>query len=169
MSTTHPERTWTGPGAPERLAILRRTRSIAIVGASDKPARASYFVATYLLSSTTYDVYFVNPVLAAAGKEILGHRVYASLDDLPVIPDLVEVFRKSSDAPEVVADAAHVGARTVWLQLGIWNEDAARQAEAAKVTNSAAMPDAVATAPIPPSSVATRSSNAATVGLPIRE
>ena len=130
MSTTHPERTWTGPGAPERLAILRRTRSIAIVGASDKPARASYFVATYLLSSTTYDVYFVNPVLAAAGKEILGHRVYASLDDLPVIPDLVEVFRKSSDAPEVVADAARVGARTVWLQLGIWNEDAARQAEA---------------------------------------
>ena len=82
MSTTHPERTWTGPGAPERLAILRRTRSIAIVGASDKPARASYFVATYLLSSTTYDVYFVNPVLAAAGKKILGHRVYASLDDL---------------------------------------------------------------------------------------
>ena len=99
MSTTHPERTWTGPGAPERLAILRRTRSIAIVGASDKPARASYFVATYLLSSTTYDVYFVNPGLAAAGKEILGHRVYASLDDLPVTPDLVEVFRKSSDAP----------------------------------------------------------------------
>ena len=96
MSTTHPERTWTGPGAPERLAILRRTRSIAIVGASDKPARASYFVATYLLSSTTYDVYFVNPVLAAAGKEILGHRVYASLDDLPVTPDLVEVFRKLS-------------------------------------------------------------------------
>lgn len=131
MSTTHPERTWTGPGAPERLAILRRTRSIAIVGASDKPARASYFVATYLLSSTTYDVYFVNPVLAASGKEILGHRVYASLDDLPVTPDLVEVFRKSSDAPEVVADAARVGARTVWLQLGIWNEDAARQAEAA--------------------------------------
>ena len=116
MSTTHPERTWTGPGAPERLAILRRTRSIAIVGASDKPARASYFVATYLLSSTTYHVYFVNPVLAAAGKEI---------------PDLVEVFRKSSDAPEVVADAARVGARTVWLQLGIWNEDAARQAGAA--------------------------------------
>ena len=131
MSTTHPERTWTGPGAPERLAILRRTRSIAIVGASDKPARASYFVATYLLSSTTYDVSFVNPVLAAAGKEILGHRVYASLDDLPVTPDLVEVFRKASDAPEVVADAARVGARTVWLQLGIWNEDAARQAEAA--------------------------------------
>ena len=60
-----------------------------------------------------------------------GYTSYASLDDLPVTPDLVEVFRKSSDAPEVVADAARVGARTVWLQLGIWNEDAARQAEAA--------------------------------------
>ena len=131
MSATHPERTWTGPSAPERLAILRRTRSIAIVGASDKPARASYFVATYLLSSTTYDVYFVNPVLAAAGKEILGHQVYASLADLPVVPDLVEVFRKAGDTPGVVEEAHDVGARTVWLQLGIWNEDAARQAEAA--------------------------------------
>ena len=129
MSTANPERTWTGPTAPERLAILRRTRSIAIVGASDKPARASYFVATYLLSSTTYDVYFVNPVLAAAGKEILGHRVYASLADLPVVPDMVEVFRKASDAPAVVAEAHAVGAKTVWLQLGVWNEDAARQAE----------------------------------------
>ena len=72
MSTALPDRTWTGPTAPERLDLLRRARSIAIVGASDKPARASYFVATYLLSSTTYRVYFVNPVLAEAGKQILG-------------------------------------------------------------------------------------------------
>ncbi|MGJ5590579.1 CoA-binding protein [Micrococcus lylae] len=129
MSTVIPERTWTGPTAPERLAILRRTRSIAIVGASDKPARASYFVATYLLSSTTFDVYFVNPVLAEAGKTILGHEVYASLADLPVRPDLVEVFRKASDAPEIVREAHAAGARTVWLQLGIWNEDAAHLAE----------------------------------------
>ena len=129
MSTALPERTWTGPTAPERLAILHRARSIAIVGASDKPSRASYFVATYLLSSTTFDVYFVNPVLAAAGKQILGHEVYASLADLPVAPDLVEVFRKPADAPEIVREAHAAGARTVWLQLGIWNEDAARLAE----------------------------------------
>lgn len=131
MSTANPERTWTGPSAPERLAILRRTRSIAIVGASDKPERASYFVATYLLSSTTFDVYFVNPVLAEAGKRILGRPVYASLADLPVVPDLVEVFRKAADAPGVVEEAVAVGAKAVWLQLGIWHEDAARQAEAA--------------------------------------
>ena len=129
MSTVIPERTWTGPTAPERLAILRRACSIAIVGASDKPARASYFVATYLLSSTTFDVYFVNPVLAEAGKTILGHEVYASLADLPVQPDLVEVFRKASDAPEIVREAHAAGAKTVWLQLGIWNEDAAHLAE----------------------------------------
>lgn len=127
--TSQPEQRWTGPSAPERLAILRHTRSIAIVGASDKPERASYFVATYLLSSTTFDVHFVNPVLAAAGKQILGHPVYASLADLPVVPDLVEVFRRASDAPGVVEEAHAVGARTVWLQLGIWNEDAARLAE----------------------------------------
>lgn len=129
MSTAIPDRTWTGPTAPERLAILRRTRSIAIVGASDKPSRASYFVATYLLSSTTFDVYFVNPVLAEAGKTILGHEVYASLADLPVTPDLVEVFRKASDAPDIVREAHAAGAQTVWLQLGIWNEDAAHLAE----------------------------------------
>ena len=129
MSTPLTERTWTGPSAPERLALLRRPRSIAIVGASDKPERASYFVATYLLSSTTFDVYFVNPVLAEAGKQILGHRVYATLEDLPVVPDLVEVFRKAADAPGVVANAHAVGAKAVWLQLGIWNEDAAALAE----------------------------------------
>lgn len=129
MSTALPDRTWTGPTAPERLDLLRRARSIAIVGASDKPARASYFVATYLLSSTTYRVYFVNPVLAKAGKQILGQPVYASLADLPEAPDLVEVFRKASDAPEIVEEAAAAGAKTVWLQLGIWNEEAAHLAE----------------------------------------
>ncbi|MDO5633733.1 MAG: CoA-binding protein [Micrococcus sp.] len=129
MSTVLPERTWTGPTAPQRLDILRRTRSIAIVGASDKPARASYFVATYLLSSTSFDVYFINPILAESGGTILGHQVYASLADLPVTPDLVEVFRKASDAPGVVEDAHAAGAKTVWLQLGIWNEEAAELAE----------------------------------------
>ena len=65
-------RTWQGPSAPERLALLHSTRSIAIVGASNNPARASYFVATYLLSSSPYDVYFVNP----RADEILGRPVY---------------------------------------------------------------------------------------------
>ncbi len=118
-------RTWTGPSAPERLGILRRTESIAIVGASDKPSRASYFVATYLQSSSPYRVYFINPVL----DEILGQPVYQSLADLPETPDLVDVFRKHDDLPGVAQEAAEAGAKTLWLQLGSWHEDAARIAE----------------------------------------
>lgn len=120
-------RTWQGPSAPERLAILRATRSIAIVGASDNPARASYFVATYLLSSSPYDVYFVNP----RAQQILGRPVYPSLDALPVVPDLVDVFRRHDDLPTVLDETLAVGARTLWLQLGSWHEDVARRGEAA--------------------------------------
>lgn len=129
MSAATAERSWVGPSAPERLTILRATQSIAIVGASDKAARASYFVATYLLSSTRYRVYFVNPVLASKGATILGHPVYPSLADLPEVPDLVEVFRKAEDTPGIVEEAHQAGAKTVWLQLGIWNEEAAELAE----------------------------------------
>lgn len=125
MSTT--ERTWEGPGAAERLGILRDTKIIAIVGASNKPSRASYFVATYLLSSSKYKVYFINPVL----DEILGQPVYKSLADLPETPDLVEVFRKHDDLPSVLDEALAVGAKTLWLQLGSWHEEVARRAEAA--------------------------------------
>ncbi|MGA7204769.1 MAG: CoA-binding protein [Specibacter sp.] len=121
------ERVWVGPSAPERLAILRKTQSIAIVGASDKPSRASYFVATYLLSSSRYRVYFVNPV----ATEILGRPVYKSLADLPEVPDLVDVFRRHDDLPGVVEEAIAIGAKTLWLQLGSWHEDAAARAESA--------------------------------------
>ncbi|WP_043443129.1 CoA-binding protein [Arthrobacter sp. L77] len=124
---TTPERTWEGPSAPERLNLLRSARSVAIVGASDKPSRASYFVATYLQSSSPYRLYFVNPV----AKEILGQPAYASLKDLPEVPDVVDVFRKHDDLPSVLQDALDVGARTLWLQLGSWHEDVARDAEAA--------------------------------------
>ena len=120
-------RTWAGPSAPQRLALLRSAKSIAIVGASDKPSRASYFVATYLLSSSPYKVYFVNPV----AKEILGQPVYASLADLPETPDIVDVFRRHDDLPTVLEEAKAVGAKTLWLQLGSWHEDVARDAEAA--------------------------------------
>lgn len=119
-------RTWVGPNAGERLDLLRATKSIAIVGASNKPSRASYFVATYLLSSSKYKVYFVNPVL----DEILGQPVYKSLADLPEAPDLVEVFRKHDDLPGVLDEAISVGAKTLWLQLGSWHEEVAAKAEA---------------------------------------
>lgn len=120
-------RTWQGPSAPERLALLRRTRSVAIVGASDNPSRASYFVATYLLSSSPFDVYLVNP----RATTILGQPVYPSLADLPVVPDLVDVFRRHDDLPTVLDETLAVGAKGLWLQLGSWHEDVARRAQAA--------------------------------------
>ena len=116
------QRTWVGPSARQRLGILRRAKSIAIVGASPSAARSSYFVGTYLMSSSDYRVYFVNP----NADTILGQKAYPDLASLPEIPDIVDVFRKSSDIPSVIDDVLAVGATTVWLQLGIWNEDAAR-------------------------------------------
>ena len=121
-----PLRTWTGPGAQDRLGILRRTRSVAIVGASANPSRASYFVATYLLSSSDYTVWFVNPM----ATEILGQPAYPSLQALPDTPDLVDVFRRHDDLPGVLEETLAVGAATLWLQLGSWHEDVARSAEA---------------------------------------
>ena len=118
-------RTWTGPSARERKAVLDRTRTVAVVGASDNPARASFFVATYLLSTTPYEVWFVNPRV----PEILGRPVYPSLADLPGRPDLVDVFRRPADLPGVLDETLAVGADTFWLQLGLWDEDVARKAE----------------------------------------
>lgn len=130
MSTATPARTWQGPSAPDRLALLRSTRSIAVVGASNNPARASYFVTTYLLSSSPYDVYLVNP----RETSILGQPVYPSLDALPVVPDLVDVFRRHDDLPTVLDETLAVGAKALWLQLGSWHEDVARRGEEAGVT-----------------------------------
>ena len=124
------QRTWVGPNAKERLAILRRATSIAIVGASPNPARSSYFVGTYLLQSSDYRVYFVNP----NADTILGHKAYPDLASLPEVPDIVDVFRKASDIPSVIDDALAIGAKTVWVQLGIWNEDAAVYGESQGLT-----------------------------------
>ncbi|HTX01924.1 MAG TPA: CoA-binding protein [Acidimicrobiales bacterium] len=114
---------WRPPSARERLRILEETRTIAIVGASSNPARASYFVATYLLSSSTgYTIWFVNP----RETSILGRPVYPTLADLPEPPDLVDVFRRSSELPEVAREAVAAKARTFWAQLGLWNDEAAQ-------------------------------------------
>lgn len=114
--------TWQPPNAAERLRIVQQTRTVAMVGASSNPARPSYFVATYLLSSSTdYQVWFVNP----RETSILGQPVYPSLAELPATPDLVDVFRRNEDLPAVATEAAEVGAKVLWIQLGLWNEDAA--------------------------------------------
>jgi predicted CoA-binding protein len=124
------ERTWTGPSAKERQAILRRAKSVAIVGASPNPARSSYFVGTYLQQSSDYRVYFVNP----NATEILGEKAYPDLASLPEVPDIVDVFRKASDIPSVVDDVVAVGAPVIWVQLGIWSQEAAEDAEARGLT-----------------------------------
>ncbi|GAY10575.1 CoA-binding protein [Pseudonocardia sp. N23] len=121
---------WRNPLAPARREILDRTRTIAMVGASPNPARASNFVATYLLSSTRYDVYFVNPF----ATEIFGRPVYKTLADLPVVPDLVDVFRKPADLPAVLDETLALGGvQTWWLQFGLWDAELARTAETAGV------------------------------------
>jgi len=124
------QRTWIGPSAKERLAILRNAKSIAIVGASPNPTRSSYFVGTYLLQSSDYRVYLVNPM----ADEILGQKSYKSLAEVPEVPDIVDVFRKGSDIPTVIDEVLAVGAKTVWVQLGIWNQDAAIYGESNGLT-----------------------------------
>ena len=126
----HSQRTWVGPDAKQRLAILRAAKSVAIVGASPNPARSSFFVGTYLQQSSDYTLYFVNP----NADEILGQKVYKSLADLPVVPDIVDVFRKGSDIPSVIDDVVAIGAKTIWVQLGIWNQDAALYGESKGLT-----------------------------------
>lgn len=119
------ERRWKEPDALTRRHILENAKSIAIVGASSNPARASYFVATYLLQATPYKVYFVNP----RETEILGHPVYPDLASLPEVPDIVDVFRRASAIPPIAEEAARIGSPVLWIQLGIWNDDVAEQAE----------------------------------------
>ncbi|MCU1551310.1 MAG: CoA binding domain protein [Glaciihabitans sp.] len=124
------QRTWVGPTAKERLAILRKAKTVAIVGASPNAARSSYFVGTYLQQSSDYKVYFVNP----NAETILGEKAYPDLASLPEVPDIVDVFRKGSDIPAVIDDVVAIGAKTIWVQLGIWNQDAAIYGESKGLT-----------------------------------
>ncbi|MGB8842878.1 MAG: CoA-binding protein [Aliidongia sp.] len=109
-------------------AILRRTRTIAMVGASPHWNRPSYFVLKYL-QAKSFRVIPVNP--KAAGEEILGEICYASLADVPVPIDMVDIFRAASAAPAIVEEAIRLGAKTVWMQIGVRHDEAAARAEAA--------------------------------------
>ena len=114
--------------------ILERVKTITLVGASSNWNRPSYFVMKYL-QGKGYRVIPVNPGIA--GQELLGETVYASLRDIP--PDLaeqidmVDMFRPSSEAPDIVADAIAIGAPVLWMQLGIRNDEAAETAEKAGI------------------------------------
>jgi len=125
------------PTYPDELikSVLRSTRTIAMVGASANDMRPSYFAMMYLLAKG-YTIHPVNP--AMAGKTILGQTVYASLSDVPAPVDMVEIFRASDAAPEVVRDVLdereRLGVKVVWMQLGVVSEEAAELARAAGLT-----------------------------------
>lgn len=111
-----------------RKSLLKEAKTIAVVGHSDKPHRTSYRIAEYL-RQVGYRVYAVNPTIS----EVAGERAYASLADLPEKVDLVNVFRRSEELDQVVAQAVAAGAGSVWAQLGVADEAAAQRAEAAGV------------------------------------
>ena len=107
--------------------VLSTTKRIAVVGASNKPARASYGVMQFLLAQG-FDVVPVNPGLA--DQELLGQRVVASLEEAGPV-DMVDLFRNAADVGPPVAEAIKLGAKTIWMQLGVINEEVAEEARAA--------------------------------------
>ena len=110
----------------DRLRILQSYRTIAMVGLSANPFRPSHFAAIYMLAEG-YNVIPVNP----REQEILGRRSYAALRDIPEPVEIVDIFREPSAVPALVEDAIAIGAKVVWMQLGVINEAAARRARAA--------------------------------------
>ncbi len=108
--------------------VLLSARTVAMVGASDNTVRPSYFVLKYLIAKG-YRVVPVNPGIA--GKAILGQTVYASLADIPEPVDMVDIFRNSEAALDITKQAIAIGAKTVWMQLSVRNDQAAALAEAA--------------------------------------
>ncbi len=102
--------------------ILTSVKTIALVGASDNPSRASHGVMAYLLQQG-YQVFPVNPTLA--GKEILGQKVYDSLAEIPVKIDMVDIFRRSEAVYDLTQEAIAIDAKVIWMQLGVINEQAA--------------------------------------------
>ena len=110
--------------------ILRGTKTIAMAGASPNWNRPSYFVMKYL-QSVGFRVIPVNPV--AAGLEILGEIALADLSDIQEPVDMVDVFRNSEAAGPIVDQAIAMGAKSVWMQIGVRNDEAAARAEAAEL------------------------------------
>jgi predicted CoA-binding protein len=107
--------------------LLSKTKRVAIVGISEKEDRPSNGVSRWLQKNSHFELYFVNPALTS----VLDQPCYASLADIPVKIDLVDIFRKVSDIPSVVDEAIAIGAQSIWIQLGLVDEESAERAIAA--------------------------------------
>lgn len=117
---------FTNPSREEIKTILENVGNIAVVGLSDKMDRTSYMVSA-AMQNRGYRIIPVNP--QAAGQKILGETCYASLQDVPEPIDMVNVFRRSEYCADIAKEAVDVGAKTIWLQLGVVNQEAAQIAE----------------------------------------
>lgn len=110
----------------EAGALLRRAGTIAVVGCSTNPEKPSHNVPKYL-QQQGYRIIPVNPT--AKGQSLLGETVYGTLKEIPVPIDVVDIFRPPKDVPPIVDEAMAVGAKAIWMQEGIVNNDAARRAK----------------------------------------
>jgi len=119
----------TNPSDAELKQLMANASTIAIVGASSNPERSSYGIMRKL-QSVGYRVIPVNP----RETEVLGEHAYPSLSEIPVPVDIVDVFRRSEDTPPIADEAVKIGAKVLWLQSGIENEDAAARAKAGGLT-----------------------------------
>ena len=114
------------PGADAILELLKNYKTIAVVGLSSNPMRPSHGVTEYM-QSAGYRIIPVNP----NETEVLGEKSYARLEDVSEKIDIVNVFRRAEEVPPVVESAIRIGAKAVWMQLGVENEQAAEKARAA--------------------------------------
>ena len=117
------DRTNFGGTAYDRLRILTTYRNIAMVGLSSNPYQPSSFAGIYL-QANGYNIIPVNP--SQAGKTILDQRVYGRVDEIDKPVDIVDVFRPAAEVPEIARQAVKIGAKVLWLQLGVISEEGAR-------------------------------------------
>jgi predicted CoA-binding protein len=108
----------------ELAQLLSKTKRVAVVGISDKEDRPSNGVSRWLMQNSHLELYFVNPALTT----VLGQPCYASLADITEPIDMVDIFRKVSDIPAVVDEAIAIGAKSIWIQLGLVDEASATRA-----------------------------------------
>lgn len=115
--------TWTEPSNQELSTIINTSKNIAIVGASSNTSKASFFVLTYLVGSTNYNLYPINP----NEEEILGLKVYKSLKEIKDPIDVVVAFRRPDALDELLDEALEIKAKVFWMQLGITNDEVAEK------------------------------------------